>query len=249
MTRRIDKPDTEADVELRNYLAQRPPVRFVMVAGAGSGKTTSLVKALDYLGRTHGSLLRRRAQKIACITYTEVAENEIWSDVGKDALYHVSTIHSFLWTVIKPFQSDIKLWILRSIQEKVDDCHRQIKSPKTRDQKKIKLLADIEDLERQRQDVIGINRFKYETGSNKYSAGLIGHAVVLKMVPDLILASELLAAIVARKFPFIFVDESQDTDPKVVAALTAIASTQVDEFSLGFFGDTMQKIYNNPHRG
>ena len=75
-----------------------------MIAGAGSGKTTSLVKALAHLSRARAPALRRRGQKIACITYTEVAVGEIWSDVGNDALFHVSTIHSFLWTVVHPFQ-------------------------------------------------------------------------------------------------------------------------------------------------
>lgn len=78
MTSRIRNPDTETDRQLRDCLDQRPSTSFVMVAGAGSGKTTSLVKALDHLARTRGADLRRRGQQIACITYTEVAVGEIW---------------------------------------------------------------------------------------------------------------------------------------------------------------------------
>src|SRR5689334_18713593 len=102
-TRRIDKPDTEADIQLRKYLDQS--TSFVMVAGAGSGKTTSLVKALAHIGKTHGKSLRERGQRIACITYTEVATEQIFGDVGQDHLFHVSTIHSFLWDLIKPFHN------------------------------------------------------------------------------------------------------------------------------------------------
>ena len=43
MTSRIGKPDTEADLQLRDCLDQPALTSFVMVAGAGSGKTTSLV--------------------------------------------------------------------------------------------------------------------------------------------------------------------------------------------------------------
>ncbi len=71
-----------------------------MVADAGSGKTTSLVKALTHLGQTRRAELKARGQRVACITYTEVAVKEIWGDVGNDPLFHVSTIHSFLWTVV-----------------------------------------------------------------------------------------------------------------------------------------------------
>jgi len=59
MTSRIGSPDTQADIDVRDCLAQVPPRSFVMVAGAGSGKTTSLIKALAHLGETRGKALRR----------------------------------------------------------------------------------------------------------------------------------------------------------------------------------------------
>jgi hypothetical protein len=46
MTRRIGQPDTQADLDLRACLDERPQRSFVMVAGAGSGKTTSLIQRL-----------------------------------------------------------------------------------------------------------------------------------------------------------------------------------------------------------
>jgi ATP-dependent DNA helicase UvrD/PcrA len=77
MTSRIGQPETTADNELRACLDQRLQTSFVMVAGAGSGKTTSLVKALAHLAQTRSKDLRTRGQRIACISYTEVAVNEI----------------------------------------------------------------------------------------------------------------------------------------------------------------------------
>ncbi|CAG4896965.1 hypothetical protein [Paraburkholderia saeva] len=62
MTSRIGSPDTQADIDVRNCLAQVPPRSFVMVAGAGSGKTTSLIKALAHLGEARGKALRRAGQ-------------------------------------------------------------------------------------------------------------------------------------------------------------------------------------------
>ncbi|WP_418066779.1 UvrD-helicase domain-containing protein [Sphingomonas endolithica] len=104
MTSRIGSPDTQADIDVRACLDRKSPRSFVMVAGAGSGKTTSLIKALAHLGETRGADLRRAGQKIACITYTEVAVAEVSGDVGVSPLFHVSTIHSFLWSVIPPVQ-------------------------------------------------------------------------------------------------------------------------------------------------
>ena len=116
MTRRIDKPDTPADLELKACLSGPDRRSFVMVAGAGSGKTTSLIKALATIIDAHGANLKARRQRLACITYTEIAAQEIWADVGNNPLVHVSTIHSFMWMLVRPFQRDIRAWVKRRIE-------------------------------------------------------------------------------------------------------------------------------------
>jgi hypothetical protein len=58
MSRRVDQPDTQADVSLRACLTTPARQSFVMVAGAGSGKTTSLIKALTSIIEVHGVALR-----------------------------------------------------------------------------------------------------------------------------------------------------------------------------------------------
>lgn len=242
MTSRIEQPDTVADIELRTFLDQRPQTSFVMVAGAGSGKTTSLVKALAHLAKTRGTELRRRSQQIACITYTEVAVKEIWGDVGNDSLFHVSTIHSFLWSVVRPFQLDIRAWVLSRIDEKIEEARARLANPRTRPQTRPGLERDVERYDRQRMTVEGLTRFTYGTGSD-FAKGVLGHADVIAAVPALIEQSQLLRSLIASRFPFIFVDESQDTVPTFVAALRRIAETVQHEFCLGFFGDPMQKIY------
>ena len=132
MTSRIGNPDTDADRQVRVCLDRRPLSSLVMVAGAGSGKTTSLVKALDHLARTRGTELLSRAQKIACITYTDIAVAEILGDVGSGALFHVSTIHSFLWTVVHSFQTDLHSWVVSRINEKIAEAEGKLAKPRTR---------------------------------------------------------------------------------------------------------------------
>lgn len=244
MTSRAGRPDTPADIELRTLLDADASTGFVMVSGAGSGKTTSIVKALDHLRKTRGSYLRQRAKKIACITYTEVAVGEIWGDVGNDPLFHVSTIHSFLWTALKPFQADIASWVDRRLDQKIDDIKEKIAAftnrthQKTRDQ----AAADIERYAEQKLKIGSVDRFNYGVGSD-YPKGILGHDDVIKLSTELIRSHLLIARVVGQKFPFVFVDESQDTAPDVVEALKAIASALGSKFCLGFIGDPMQKIY------
>ena len=242
MTNRAGQPDTDTDIELRGYLDRQPLSYFVMVAGAGSGKTTTLVKALSHLSRTRAPDLRRRGQQIACITYTKVAVGEIWSDVSNDPLFHVSTIHSFLWTIVHPFQRDLRQWVAGRIGEKIVEAKSKLDNPRTRAHTKERAVRDIERYQRQRDALGNVIRFKYGTGSD-YTNGVLGHDDILKIGPALIEEHSILRTLIARQFPFIFVDESQDTNPSFVAALKQVANTVGVEFCLGFFGDPMQKIY------
>lgn len=244
MTSRAGKPDTPADIELRALLDDDTSTGFVMVSGAGSGKTTSIVKALDHLRKTRGPYLRQRAKKIACITYTEIAVGEIWGDVGNDPLFHVSTIHSFLWTALKPFQADIASWVDRRLDQKIAETEEKIAAftnrthQKTRDQ----AAADIERYGEQKLKIGSVDHFNYGVGSD-YPKGILGHDDVIKLSTELIQTQPLIAKVVGQRFPYVFVDESQDTVPDVVEALKAISAALGSKFCLGFIGDPMQKIY------
>jgi DNA helicase-2/ATP-dependent DNA helicase PcrA len=242
MTSRIDNPDTDADIQLRACLDARPTCSFVMVAGAGSGKTTSLVKALRHLVQTRSAELRRRGQRIACITYTVVAEQEIARDLAHSPLVHVSTIHSFLWEVIKPFQEDLRRWVIERIQERIAEHETKASAQRTRQATRARAQAEIERLTRVLAQLPTVRQFRYGTGSD-YDQGVLGHDDVIRAGPLFIERHRLLCQLIAQRFPFILVDESQDTTPEVVAALKHVARETAGACCIGFFGDPMQKIY------
>jgi DNA helicase-2/ATP-dependent DNA helicase PcrA len=215
-----------------------------MVAGAGSGKTTSLIKALSAIVESHGDALTLRRQRVACITYTEIAAGEIWNDVGHNSLVHVATIHSFLWSVIKAFQGDIKFWVAARIEEKIDSLRNDAANFSTRVQQRTRdqNQRDTARYEEQRALISKVQSFTYGTGSN-YPKGVLGHEDIIKMVPQLISERPLLRTVFAQQYPFVFVDESQDTTKNVVDALKSVDHQQAATFCLGFFGDPMQRIY------
>ena len=70
-----------------------------------------------------------------------------------------------------------------------------------------------------------------------------GTPIILAMVPNLIIERPLLARLVAAQFPYIFVDESQDTFKAVVGSLKHVERLSQGKVCLGFFGDPMQQIY------
>jgi len=244
MSSRANKPDTQADIDLRICLGSVPPRSFIMKAGAGSGKTTSLIKGLSSVIRMHGDKLRKSRQRVACITYTEIAAGEIWRDVGSDPLVHVSTIHSFMWLLAKPFQNDIRVWVSGRIAEKIEALEEKQATYGARVQQrtKDKDARDLERLRRQSGRIVAVKAFRYGTGSD-YAKGILGHDDILKLVPHLIAERPLFRTLLARQFPFVFVDESQDTTTEVVEALKTVEREPGVPLCLGFFGDPMQRIY------
>ncbi|MFW6035441.1 MAG: UvrD-helicase domain-containing protein [Halothermotrichaceae bacterium] len=81
---------------------------FLLDAGAGSGKTWSLIKTLEYIIENKDTEYASLAKKIGCITYTNVAVDEIKDRIGENSLLIVNTIHDFFWDIIVKYQQELK---------------------------------------------------------------------------------------------------------------------------------------------
>ena len=57
------------------------------------------------------------------------------------------------------------------------------------------------------------------------------------------LRKEALQAIVVGRFPYLFIDESQDTNKDLIESFFALEAANEGRFCLGLFGDMMQRIY------
>lgn len=80
---------------------------FVFQSGAGAGKTYALVESLKYIINKYGSSLSKHNQKILCITYTNVAADEMRERLGASKLVKLSTIHERIWDLIKDYKSQL----------------------------------------------------------------------------------------------------------------------------------------------
>lgn len=244
MSRRLNSPDTEADHEIQACIQATPPQPFVVRAGAGSGKTTSLIKALDCVMSSHGATMRLKKQQVACITYTDLAANEIRADVKDNPLVHVSTIHSFYWTIAKTFQADIKTWLAGDIQLRIDELVEKAKNFGSRVHTTTR-ENNAMDQQRYASHLDAIKRvktFSYGVGSD-YPKGILGHEDILRLTDFLLQEKPLFRRVVALKYPFVFIDESQDTFDGVVKSFKLVEEQMRQQFCVGFFGDPMQKIF------
>lgn len=101
---------------------------FRFNAGAGAGKTYALIESIKYILSKKQLELRKNNQKIICITYTNVAVNEIKERLGNTQFALVSTIHEMLWEQIKLYQKSELIDLhkekldseLNNIQEKIE---------------------------------------------------------------------------------------------------------------------------------
>lgn len=117
--------DDHVDEEIKRCLSYDNPKSFFVFAGAGSGKTRSLINALSFLDKEMGEKLSAHAKQVAVITYTNAACDEISRRLQYKSFFTVSTIHSFLWELIKSYQLDIKEWVTESIKMEISDLNER----------------------------------------------------------------------------------------------------------------------------
>ncbi|ACA84892.1 UvrD-helicase domain-containing protein [Shewanella woodyi] len=92
---------------------------FRFNAGAGAGKTYALIETLKYV-TINKIAATKSPQKVACITYTNVAVNEIKSRLGNSDAVKVSTIHERIWKIIKRAQPQLLICHKEKIEEVIE---------------------------------------------------------------------------------------------------------------------------------
>ncbi len=238
-----DHVDDHVDMELNRCLDLDNPTSFFMFAGAGSGKTRSLVKALRELRERSGNRLALRGQQIAVVTYTNAACDEIIRRLEYDPLISVSTIHSFVWTLIQGFNNDIRAWLKNNLSAEIVSIQEEHARGRKGTQAAIDREQKIEANQKRLDSLDGIMAFVYSpTGANR-TRDALNHSEVIKLGAAFLTSKPLMQRLLVSKFPALLIDESQDTNKLLMDAFLAVQATHSRSFCLGLIGDTMQRIY------
>lgn len=201
---------------------------FILEGGAGSGKTYSLISIIEKIS------MEEPKKSIVCITYTNNAVAEIRSRIINDNL-RVSTIHDFIWHVIKNFQKEIKECLVELIN----------------DDEQILFVAPKEVLG---EELISLDYFDsvrveytewYSMSITEQNKVQISHDHVLIVAEKMFSKYKKLSDILKDTANYIFVDEYQDTSPLVVKILLEHLRKSTRDNIVGFFGDSMQAIYDS----
>lgn len=256
---------------------------FKVFAGPGAGKTTWLAERMERVLLETKRL--NKTSKIACITYTNVAVDQLYEKLkGDKSRYDISTIHSFLYrNVVKPFsfliekddngdllfdvsklngheehfplRNNVQSWIN-------DEKNRGVNYSYLLYNNKFEVIAkclsaldwrfsdnSLEQLEhcffRQSTNFLASEIRMPTTKLYSYKRkcwekGYLYHEDVLYFSHYIISRYPKVLGFIRQKYPYIFVDEFQDTTEIQTWILEKIAEKDV---TIGVVGDMAQSIY------
>ena len=251
----ITENDRDAGVveEICGYLTEVPPRSYFLFAGAGSGKTRTLVAVLrritGVVKHEKGELLSRNlrlyGRSIRVITYTKNAVGVINGRLGENDLVKVSTIHAFCWELISGFNDDIRAALIAIKEAQLEkETEEALAKPRGI------TPAKQRDLDEIREDVEGFRNtdlFIYHPDRMKYGPGALTHNQVLDVTAWLLKKRPTLTRILKDRHPVVLIDESQDTMKGMLDALLTIAEPRGSGLTIGLLGDHRQRIYMDGH--
>jgi len=289
---------------------------LVFSAGAGAGKTYALTESLKHIVKVHGDRLVRHNQKIICITYTNVATNEIKERLGNSDLVKVSTIHERVWDLINDYQKElIKIHVEKiqedlvklqfdlydSNEEKEESLYKAYRGLSDSEKAEFKsmmiakkkefyrfydkpakefkfamgdfiggyasLLSNVANFKKTVSIIYKIENYKeclgkINEGHAKYAEVkyddrynfdvlhrmIISHDTLLEYALKMIKTYDLLKRVIFDSYPYILIDEYQDTNQNVVEIMKLIedhAKSIKRKLFVGYFGDSAQNIYED----
>jgi DNA helicase II / ATP-dependent DNA helicase PcrA len=260
--------DISVTTELESSLSEIPvDEHFKLYAGPGAGKTTFLINHIKQIIRWSETL--KKTRKIACITYTNTAVNTLIRRLdGCTDSTEICTIHSFCYKyIVKPYMWLLNEELIPL--EKIDG-HEEIKLRKSQ-LREFKSRSRQQHLNDDKTLVEALNKLRWmlEDGEPvlkflKYNDGKVGrysvkresyslykqiywaegklsHDDVLYFAYRIIREKPELLEIIRTRFPYILVDEFQDTSPVQTEIIKMIGEK---ETRIGIIGDICQSIYS-----
>ena len=190
---------------------------FRVEAGAGSGKTYSLNRVIEWVQANKWNEYKRKNQNVICITYTNAAVDVIAERLTNNSFILPSTIHSFAWGAIKQYQSTL-----------------------------MDMIEKDEKLWAKESDFSGVTSIQYDRGYRYVSKGThyLFHDDVIKLFAAM-LDNAKFRRVFSDKYPLILIDEYQDSFRSIIDRFIEYFISKGLGPQFGFFGDAWQTIYQS----
>ena len=189
---------------------------FRVEAGAGSGKTYSLYKVVEWIDNNKAKEFSRKNRQVACITYTNTAVDFIKSRISSGSSIIPSTIHNFAWGNIKNFKSTLFIGV-EELELFPSDC-------------------DISEIQSVTYD-LGV---RYVQNNELH----LVHDDVIKLF-SWFLDKPKFRMLLTDRYPIILIDEYQDSFKSITDKFLEYFIEKERGPQFGLFSDAWQTIYSN----
>lgn len=244
---------------------------FKVYAGPGAGKTHFLANNIKNIVESEPVITASEKRKVLCITYTNAAANELKTRLSKNTdRVIISTIHSFIGEyIIKPYQPLLKKLIQEKYQISVDEdvhLHSQVEGrgllfghhrediyeyirsclPEESEIQYSRVAIESVVLSPDDEKISSAKaiRSEHRVPIKEYlwnNAGVLSHDEVLIFGHALTKRFPLILYGLRVEFPFVFIDEFQDTNHLQTKLIQLICSKSS---VAGVIGDAAQSIYS-----
>mgnify|MGYP003592580744 CR=1 FL=1 len=244
-----DTADAHVDDEIAACLNLDSPKSFFLFAGAGSGKTRSLVTALQHVQTNLSERLLVKGQRVGVITFTNAASDEIKRRLLFDPLIDVRTIHSFAWSLIEGLNHDIREWLRVDLEQEIAKLSMEEAKGRKGTKASTDRLRKIESKTKRLKNLPHVKSFTYSPTGDNRARDALNHSEVLQLTAHFLQTKPAMQSILTGRYPILLIDESQDTNKHLIDALFTVQAKLKKKFILGLLGDMMQRIYNDGKEG
>lgn len=155
----------------------------------------------------------------------------------------ISTLHSFAWTLIQPYTSDIKDFLFSDLSQRIEEYEQKQATGRKNSRAYRDRAQKIAMYRERREKLQDIKKFIYNPDGLNTEKNSLDHDEVLRICADFLTSKQTFQDIVVDRFPVLLIDESQDTKKALMDAFLILEENHRGRFCLGLLGDVMQRIY------
>jgi len=173
--------DDIVDEDIYRCLNIATPKSFFLYAGAGSGKTRSLVNAVSRVLCNSRKPLLLQGRRVAVITYTNAACEEIKGRLDFDPLVEVSTIHSFAWSLISGYDADIRAWLHVNLLKEIGELELAAAKGRAGTKAASDRQRSIAEKQKRLEYLGSVQRFVYSPTGDNRGRDSLNHSEVISI--------------------------------------------------------------------
>jgi len=141
------------------------------------------------------------------------------------------------------YNNDIRDWLRINLTNEIADLGEAARKGRSGTKAAAERERSIAAKQRRLIRIETTKKFVYSPVGDNRGRDSLNHSEVINIAADFLIRKPVLQSVLVGQFPVLFIDESQDTNKRLMEAFLEVQQNQRSRFCLGLFGDVMQRIY------